>query len=292
MSAGYFAWPALACLLVLGLLRCVWRHRDDAAAVIWTAHEHEEARHHHEGLYAWRDCTGLAPSSTALKRAYRNVAKEVHADKGGTDEAFRALQNAQGQLQSPVQFNLRSSLLPQHLGEDSDAPDESHGIHDVRIQLHGSEADRRLKMEVDFRVSAPRGYWKFGLLAQGQTAIEYGGDGQHGYDICCQFMKDSHCAYKPYDQLVAQHSAHTDTAWDSMYTAHDCPLQRRTTYTGVVDKPLHVDSEDGLWSAVLELFDAEGRSELACVAATFRLRRGQLAAINATADDADARKQL
>merc|ERR1711871_1838329 len=126
----------------------------------------------------------------------------------------------------------------------------------------------RIHLEVDFTSPVPRGKWRFGLLAKDVSSIEYSGD-HGGYDICCQFLKDSKCVFKPYKDLVQQHQAHKDDAWDSMYSAHDCPLEPSKIYTGIVDKPLHVSS-DGLWAAVLEMVDVDNQ-EIGCAAMTFRM---------------------
>jgi hypothetical protein len=87
-------------------------------------------------------------------------------------------------------------------------------------------------------------------------------------------LRDSHCKYKAYSDLVVQHQAHEDQSWDSAYSAHDCPLKPEHVYTGVVDKPLHVSS-DGLWAAVLEMVDNDGK-EFACAAVTFRMAGDEL----------------
>eukprot|EP00933_Yihiella_yeosuensis_P069040 TRINITY_DN7514_c0_g1_i2.p1 TRINITY_DN7514_c0_g1~~TRINITY_DN7514_c0_g1_i2.p1 ORF type:complete len:103 (+),score=10.37 TRINITY_DN7514_c0_g1_i2:328-636(+) len=97
--------------------------------------------------------------------------------------------------------------------------------------------------------------------------------------MCCQFLKDSHCTFKPYGELVAQHADHRDTSWDSAYAKHDCPLQKGHSYTGVVEKPLHI-SHDGLWAAVLDLYDSNG-NELACAAVTFRVSGNELKELDA-----------
>eukprot|EP00747_Dinoflagellata_sp_TGD_P016626 gnl/TRDRNA2_/TRDRNA2_125247_c0_seq1.p1 gnl/TRDRNA2_/TRDRNA2_125247_c0~~gnl/TRDRNA2_/TRDRNA2_125247_c0_seq1.p1 ORF type:complete len:276 (+),score=39.89 gnl/TRDRNA2_/TRDRNA2_125247_c0_seq1:37-864(+) len=265
MSSARYWLTLLGVLTIVAVL--VWRLRRKAdEAVLWDSHRHEDARLHEN--FAWRDCTGRAPSGAELKRAYRRLARDAHPDGKGSNEHFRALDQAQGQLQSsPVQYNLRAAFMPINRTVDG------HGIHDVRIELPNPASDSRIRMEVDFTSAAPRGFWKFGLLAKGTSSIEYSGEG-FGYDMCCQFLKDSHCTYKPYGELVEMHAAHTDSAWDARYATHDCPLRSSHVYTGVVYKPLHV-SVDGPWAAVLEIVDEHGM-ERACVAATFRTEGGKL----------------
>jgi len=258
---GWQILTAFSLLFVILLVSS--KHRDDAH-VVWQAHEHEDAKH--GDLFSWRDCTGRAPSGIELKRAYRRLALQAHPDAGGDDQQFRALQDAQKQLQSPVQYNLRAAF---HKGGSVG----NHDIHDVRLSLRKTENGPHVKLEIDFSSSATRGFWKFGLLAKEVSSIEYKGD-EHGYDMCCNFLDRSNCTYKPYSELVAQHSAHSDTSWDALYTHHDCPLERNRVYTGVVDKPLHV-SADGQWAAVVEMMDSQD-SEIACAAVTFRTQGEEL----------------
>lgn len=251
---------------ILCLLLYLCRRGRHADKVLWRAHEHEEAQIREQ--FAWRDCTGRAPSGAELKRAYRRLARQAHPDRQGSNERFQALDAAHRQLQSSVQFNLRAVLL-----SGGEVNHTSHGVRDVRLSLHEAEGGTRVKMELDFTSPPGRGLWKFGLLAKDVSSIEYSGaDG--GYDMCCKFLKDTQCTFKPYSELVAQHQAHTDGAWDASYVQHDCPLKADHVYTGVVDKPLHV-SADGLWAAVVELSDEAGK-EFACAAATFRVLGGEL----------------
>lgn len=265
MNGWYLVVPGL---LFVGLLLRFSRRQ--SADKFWDAHAHEDAVP--SGLVSWRDCTGRAPSGTELKRAYRKLAREAHPDKKGSNERFQSLDSAQQQLKNPLQYNLRAAFVP---GRGA-YHDEGHGIRDARLALRRTSDGTRVHLEVDFTSPVPRGFWRFGLLAKDVSSIEYGGS-QGGYDICCQFMKDSRCAYKPYSELVAQHEAHQDGMWDSAYSVHDCPLKPNMTYTGVVDKPLHVAS-DGLWAAVVELMDTEGQ-EFACAAVTFRMAGDELRTI-------------
>lgn len=263
-------WPKVSILCLSFVAIVIWyRHHRSDEQVLWQAHEHASAKR--SDMYAWRDCTGRAPAGMELKRAYRRLALQAHPDKGGVEGQFEALSIAHKQLQSPVQYNLRAAFVS--------GGEEGHGVQDARLEVSSGKDGPRLRLEVDFTSPAERGYWKFGLMAKGVSAIEYSGDG-HGYDVCCQFLKDSHCVYKPYSELVQQHAAHQDGAWDSMYKLHDCPLKPETVYTGVVDKPLHT-AADGLWAAVLELVDPEGK-ELACAAVTFRVEGEQLRALSET----------
>merc|ERR1712217_630770 len=103
-----------------------------------------------------------------------------HPDGKGSNHRFRALEEAQRQLQSsPVQYNLRAAFMPSNRSMDS------HSIRDIRLELPSPEGGGgRIRLEVDFTSAAPRGYWKFGLLAKGTSSIEYSGDGI-GYDMCC-----------------------------------------------------------------------------------------------------------
>lgn len=261
------SWGALvtvgALLFAVCLLLRRGSHSDDH--LVWNAHEHEDARTHE--LWAWRDCTGRAPSGSTLKRAYRRLALEAHPDKDGSSAQFQALDAAHKHLQSPVQYNLRASFTSNYTFADG------HGVKDVRLATKRADDGVRIQLAVDFTSAAARGYWKFGLLAKDVSSIEYSGQGL-GYDVCCEFLENSRCKYKPYTELVAQHKAHTDGAWDSMYIDHDCPLRAERTYTGIVDKPLHVPAS-GLWAAVLELMDTDGK-EMACAAVTFRLEGDEL----------------
>eukprot|EP00927_Polykrikos_kofoidii_P047471 TRINITY_DN41640_c0_g1_i1.p1 TRINITY_DN41640_c0_g1~~TRINITY_DN41640_c0_g1_i1.p1 ORF type:complete len:291 (-),score=42.13 TRINITY_DN41640_c0_g1_i1:127-999(-) len=264
-----------ACLVAAGFCAVVvvqlFRRHSDDAHVVWNSHDHEDAIHHEE--FSWRDCTNRAPSGAALKRAYRRLARDAHPDQGGTDEQFKALTSAHSQLQSPLQYNLRAALARPSGVDGADDAGGEHNIRDFRVALvPTADQGNRIRLEIDFTTSARRGYYRLGLLAKGDSAIEYNGDGR-GYDMCCKFLNGSKCEFKPYKDLVAQHTAHTDVAWDSTYAAHDCPLQPGRFYTGVVEKPLHVESE-GPWAAVLDLFDADSQSELACAVATFRIDGG------------------
>lgn len=173
---------------------------------------------------------------------------------------------------NPVQYNLRAAFAPGRGGHY----EKGHGIRDARLALRKTDDGTRVHLEVDFTSPVERGLWRFGLLAKDVSSIEYSG-AKGGYDICCQFLKDSRCVFKPYNELVSQHEAHQDESWDSSYSIHDCPLELGSVHTGVVDKPLHVSS-DGLWAAVLELVDKDGQ-EFACAAVTFRMTSDQLTPI-------------
>lgn len=231
---------------------------------------HSDAKH--QQLFSWRDCTGRAPSGAELQRAYRRLAKDAHPDKTGSNEKFHALDTAQKQLKSsPLQYNLRAAFIPRN-------GSVAHEVDDLRLEMRNSGDGLRMHLELDFRSSVERGFWKLGLLAKDVSSIEYSGDHGQGYDMCCQFLKDSKCNYKPYSELLAQHAENRDGAWDSAYASHDCPLHIGQPYTAVIDKPLHVN-QDGLWAAVAELLDLNGE-ELACAVVAFRINQNLMVPID------------
>mmetsp|Transcript_51595 Transcript_51595/g.95485 ORF Transcript_51595/g.95485 Transcript_51595/m.95485 type:complete len:291 (-) Transcript_51595:63-935(-) len=263
-------------LLVSGLLillACVLRKRHHEHTALWESHKHADAVR--EGLYAWRDCTGRAPSSATLKRSYRRLARQAHPDRYGSSSQFVALDEAHKQLHSPMQYNLRAAVLgPDHRSTEDAGKDALGKVMGVSLAVVPGKDGPRVRLGIDFLTASERGFWQLGLLAKGVSTIEYSGQDGKGYDLCCGFLADSKCMYKPYAELKRQHEQHEDGLWDSMYLAHDCPLSDDKVYSGVVEKPLHVDS-DSLWAAVLELFDPNG-SELGCVAFTFRMLNGTL----------------
>mmetsp|Transcript_6045 Transcript_6045/g.13218 ORF Transcript_6045/g.13218 Transcript_6045/m.13218 type:complete len:289 (+) Transcript_6045:38-904(+) len=265
---------ACGCLIVLA---CVLHKRHREHAALWESHKHADAvREEH---FAWRDCTGRAPSIATLKRSYRRLARKAHPDRYGSSKHFVALDEAQKQLHTPMQYNLRAALLGlEHRSTDDADKDALGKVMGASLAVSQGQDGPRVRLGIDFLTSSQRGYWQLGLLAKGVSTIEYSGQDDKGYDLCCGFIADSKCVYKPYAELKRQHEEHADSAWDSMYLEHDCPFSDDKVYSGVVEKPLHVDS-DSLWAAVLELFDPSG-SELGCVAFTFRMLNGTLVALD------------
>lgn len=161
-----------------------------------------------------------------------------------------------------------------------------------------------LDVEIDvLNTGAPKegflprgGSWTFAFARKGVSTVHYRGDEKAGgYDVCCDFLKDSKCVRKTRvqrkqeadDKLGStdppgprgtqlQESSPNAT---SLYQTSDCPFARdQETLTFRVRKPLHKDL-GGRWGGAVQIFN-ERREEVLCVALALEAARpedGELA---------------
>ncbi|CAK0806225.1 unnamed protein product, partial [Prorocentrum cordatum] len=163
----------------------------------------------------------------------------------------------------------------------------------VAAQRQAQETEKDwpyLDVEIDVRNSgAPNGgflpqggSWTFAFARKGVSTVHYRGDEKAGgYDVCCDFLKDSKCVRN----TGIQHTKGADGKLRSSespgprspqvqassqngslpYQTSDCPFARdRETLTFRVRKPLHKDL-GGQWGGAVQVFN-ERREEVLCVA--------------------------
>lgn len=231
-------------------------------------------------LQGWSDCTSEASvlfSGSALRHAWRRSSVRNHPDKGGSSESFQAATEAKEYLKHPLRYLAFHTLHNERLKMLAfDERDEKSMVQTARVTV-GEDADNWPRLTFEASFEAPTGFgrhhvWRIALAHENASTIEYKGDeSSGGYDVCCNFLRNSRCELRPRDEVLAllnRTDATVDVSgeqrqrtWheerDAHLLRHDCPLPQGegAVLNTSVSKPLHLKAA-GRWSAVLLAADA------------------------------------
>lgn len=131
----------------------------------------------------------------------------------------------------------------------------------------------------------PGARWSFLFGQRGQSTVHYRGDERRGgYDVCCDFVKDSRCRRRAVQEgnstvdldgrafSIGADQTDKETGEErASYEQTDCPVSLPAVFR--VRRPLHQDAA-GQWGAALQVRDGSGR-ELLCAAFAFPVRGGE-----------------
>ncbi|CAJ1411288.1 unnamed protein product, partial [Effrenium voratum] len=214
------------------------------------------------GLYDWSHRLLEEKSEHGLRRAYRTMAKEFHPDKGGSEALTADLTSLRDSLvREPLKFQIFRAMFEGQLQPFS-------SLESTRVEVQLREGWPYLQVELDFDhggLLLDGGSWTFAFGLKNGSTVHYRGDERSGgYDVCCDFVRDSQCQRHSLSRYNAS-TCQAEGECDSPYAASDCPLPARVMAR--VRRPLH-QNVTGQWGGALQVKASSGE-EVACVAFAF-----------------------
>jgi len=146
--------------------------------------------------------------------------------------------------------------------------DEKH----ARAQVELQDGWPYLQVELEFEhygLLMEGGSWTFAFGLKNGSTVHYRGDERTGgYDVCCDFLRDSRCQRHALQSKVnaSESTCQSLGQCDSgLYAISDCPLPTRIA--AKVRRPLH-QNITGQWGGALQVRSTTGE-EVACIAFAF-----------------------
>ncbi|CAJ1418803.1 unnamed protein product [Effrenium voratum] len=197
------------------------------------------------------DCLG-EKSEHGLRRAYRTMAKEFHPDKGGSEALTADLTSLRDSLvREPLKFQIFRAMFEGQLQPFS-------SLESTRVEVQLREGWPYLQVELDFDhggLLLDGGSWTFAFGLKNGSTVHYRGDERSGgYDVCCDFVRDSQCQRHSLSRYNAS-TCQAEGECDSPYAASDCPLPARVMAR--VRRPLH-QNVTGQWGGALQVKASSG----------------------------------
>jgi hypothetical protein len=165
----------------------------------------------------WSECSGAAmrlSDSSGLRRAYRELSRRAHPDKGGSSEEFDTLSQTRNYLKSPLRYLAYRALHPAATQpsasfafgaeQSKPAPQATQvrtRVRTVRATIRDIDGWPHMQLEAEFEPANGKSNlvdhgntFMLALSAKGVSTIEYKGEERvQGYDVCCNFLQNSRC---------------------------------------------------------------------------------------------------
>eukprot|EP00434_Breviolum_minutum_P029217 symbB.v1.2.025842.t2/scaffold2495.1/size77801/3 len=204
-------------------------------------------------------------SEHALRRAYRLMVKESHPDKGGSNELTAELTSLRDSwLREPLRFHVFRAMFD----AANLQPFDMHARAQVELQDGWPYLQVELELE-HYGLLMEGGSWTFAFGLKNGSTVHYRGDERTGgYDVCCDFLRDSRCQRHALQSKVnaSESTCQSLGQCDSgLYAISDCPLPTRIA--AKVRRPLH-QNITGQWGGALQVRNTNGE-EVACIAFAF-----------------------